>query len=729
MRRAPVRSAALAVTLLAGIAGAQTPRTGEAAAPASGAGIVELAGFEADAMSGLASVRLRSPWHAPTFMEGTEGRALRFDGYSTFLEGALPEPVAVPATLHFDLAVWSWPVARAGLVVLHGPPRIAVTLNRWGRLVATAETPEGVRQVVAAEPLERGVWHSVALRIGAGGDVLDLHLDGTRIGRASGPAPERIEGGVTLGLDASSGQTHGAYWRGVLNGALDRVWLVPGASPAEIGAPQPATQAAELRPSPRRFADDPHRPRYHPMPPAGWTNEPHGLIRAEGRWHLYYQANPNGPWWDHMQWGHLVSDDLAHWEGRKTALWPTPGFDRAGIWVGDVMAHGNGFRALYTGVNGQWAGVGVAETDGADLGRFDKFTDNPVIVDTPPGYQDMRDPFVLRREGDWVMLIGSGRAAPQVPTVLTYSSPDLTDWSFEGELEIGAVERFGTYWELPKLLRLREGRHALIVTTVKPQTPARTQYWIGDWNGQRFIPDDPVPRPLDLFSTHLAHSTHPLGDGRHAAVGIVPETARTTEERLQAGWIHGFSLARTIALSEDGGRLVQRPAETVAGLFDPAAWRARDVALGDRPLRIGDGDASVARIELTIDPGDAHQIVVALRATPDQREATRLRLFPGSRRIALDFTDSSASPTARSDTLWERYADTGGGPISLTLYVDRSFVDGFMARGDAFAFRTFPTSPAADAVFLSALGGTARLVEARVAMLAPDPISRDEAQR
>ncbi|SIO38248.1 beta-fructofuranosidase [Rhodovulum sp. ES.010] len=716
----------LAGLLVAGPLAAQTP---ERAKPGPPAGTVELAGFEPDAMSGLASVRLRSPWHEPTFVEGTDGRALRFDGYSTFVEGVLPERVSVPATLRFDLAVWSWPVARAGLVVLHGPPRIAVTLNRWGRLVATAETPDGVRQVVAPKPLTRGTWHSVALRIGAEGDVLDLYLDGARIGQSRGAAPAQLAGGVTLGRDATSGLAHGAYQRGVLNGALDRVRLTPGAVPTAALRTELPTRAADLRPSPRRFEDDPHRPRYHPMPPAGWTNEPHGLIRADGRWHLYYQANPNGPWWEHMQWGHLVSEDLARWEARKTALWPTPGFDRAGIWVGDVMPDRDGFRALYSGVNGQWAGVGMAETDGTDLGRFEKSADNPVIVETPPGYQDMRDPFVIRRKDDWLMLIGAGRAAPQVPTILTYSSPDMAAWTFEGELQMGAVERFGTYWELPKLLRLRDDRHALIVTTVKPHTPARTQYWIGDWDGRRFLPDDLVPRPLDLFGTHLAQSTHPLGDGRHAAIGIVPETARTTEERLEAGWIHGFSLARTIDLSEDGRHLVQRPAEAVQGLFGPPAWEARDVALDDRALRLGNGDASVARIELTIDPGDAHQIVVALRATADRREATRLRLFPVSRRIALDFSDSSASPTARSDSLWERYSDPEDGAISLTLFVDRSFVDGFMARGEAFAFRTFPTAPDANAVFLSALGGAARLVEARVATLVPAPNARTGGQK
>jgi beta-fructofuranosidase len=29
----------------------------------------------------------------------------------------------------------------------------------------------------------------------------------------------------------------------------------------------------------RHFSDDPHRPRYHFLPPANWMNDPNGLIQ------------------------------------------------------------------------------------------------------------------------------------------------------------------------------------------------------------------------------------------------------------------------------------------------------------------------------------------------------------------------------------------------------------------------------------------------------------------
>src|SRR5262249_57434108 len=33
----------------------------------------------------------------------------------------------------------------------------------------------------------------------------------------------------------------------------------------------------------RSFLDDPHRPRYHFLPPANWMNDPNGLIQWRGR--------------------------------------------------------------------------------------------------------------------------------------------------------------------------------------------------------------------------------------------------------------------------------------------------------------------------------------------------------------------------------------------------------------------------------------------------------------
>jgi sucrose-6-phosphate hydrolase SacC (GH32 family) len=77
-------------------------------------------------------------------------------------------------------------------------------------------------------------------------------------------------------------------------------------------------------------------------------------------WHLYHQANPNGAFWEHIVWGHLVSEDLATWEARLPALIPCTGFDRRGVWVGNRIPDTEPPAILYTGVDGTRSGLGRA---------------------------------------------------------------------------------------------------------------------------------------------------------------------------------------------------------------------------------------------------------------------------------------------------------------------------------------------------------------------------------
>ena len=76
-------------------------------------------------------------------------------------------------------------------------------------------------------------------------------------------------------------------------------------------------------------------------------NDPNGVIQWNGRYHLFFQYNPDGAYHANMHWGHAVSDDLAHWEELPIAIAPTPNSpDEAGIWSGCMVddwrcAHGD----------------------------------------------------------------------------------------------------------------------------------------------------------------------------------------------------------------------------------------------------------------------------------------------------------------------------------------------------------------------------------------------------
>ena len=78
---------------------------------------------------------------------------------------------------------------------------------------------------------------------------------------------------------------------------------------------------------------DRHAPRWHVRAPHGWLNDPNGVGRWDGRWHVMYQWNPHAPVWGDIHWGHASSPDLLRWDHEPTALAPRPGtLDGGGAW-------------------------------------------------------------------------------------------------------------------------------------------------------------------------------------------------------------------------------------------------------------------------------------------------------------------------------------------------------------------------------------------------------------
>ena len=84
-----------------------------------------------------------------------------------------------------------------------------------------------------------------------------------------------------------------------------------------------------------RTVADAWRPRYHVTAARNWLNDPNGPIQHQGVYHLFYQANPLGPRWGRMAWGHVSSTDLVAWTRHPLALVPDDGGpDADGCWSG-----------------------------------------------------------------------------------------------------------------------------------------------------------------------------------------------------------------------------------------------------------------------------------------------------------------------------------------------------------------------------------------------------------
>lgn len=182
------------------------------------------------------------------------------------------------------------------------------------------------------------------------------------------------------------------------------------------------------------------RPMFHITGGNGWINDPNGLIFHDGRYHAFFQYNPHDTEWGNISWGHVVSDDLTHWEQMPTALVPSAdGADKDGCFSGSAIEWKGKIRLIYTGHsvdNDTGAVTQVQCLASSDDGV--RFVKHGVVIGTdrlPNGYypSDFRDPKVWRKNDKFWCVIAA-RAVGGKGRVLLYSSDDLSTWNFVGDL-------------------------------------------------------------------------------------------------------------------------------------------------------------------------------------------------------------------------------------------------------------------------------------------------------
>jgi beta-fructofuranosidase len=211
------------------------------------------------------------------------------------------------------------------------------------------------------------------------------------------------------------------------------------------------------------------RPVLHITQPRGWINDPNGLVHWQGTHHVFHQSDPDSLWFGTMNWGHVSSTDLLHWQRDEPALMPSQPPDADGCWTGCVVEVDGVATAVYTGVvalgDDRWTQtVCLATATDPGLRGWRKHPGNPVEVE-PPGFPvtAFRDPYVWRDDSGWVMLLGSALPSGE-GAVLCYRSPDLLRWSYHGVAVSGGelLEGLwtGAVWECPALMRVSEDRTA-----------------------------------------------------------------------------------------------------------------------------------------------------------------------------------------------------------------------------------------------------------------------------
>ncbi|MDO4355335.1 MAG: glycoside hydrolase family 32 protein [Clostridia bacterium] len=225
-----------------------------------------------------------------------------------------------------------------------------------------------------------------------------------------------------------------------------------------------------------------YRPRIHFTPEKGWINDPNGLIYDGKRYHLFAQYYPDDTKWGPMHWLHAVSDDLLHWTHLPVALKP----DALGMIFSGSAAMLDGHVALMYTSHGETEQQSVAFTE--DGVNFTPYAGNPVIPNVK--FKDYRDPklFWNAKRGMYGVSVAAG------DHVEFFASKDLIHWDKTGEFS-DQVNVPGIH-ECPDLVEMPSpngGTRWMMVASMIHEGN-RTQYVLGDFDGDRFTLNDPFPQ-------------------------------------------------------------------------------------------------------------------------------------------------------------------------------------------------------------------------------------------
>ena len=455
------------------------------------------------------------------------------------------------------------------------------------------------------------------------------------------------------------------------------------------------------------------RPVVHYTPQCNWMNDPNGLVYDNGRYHLFYQFNPLGNEWGNMSWGHAISTDLVHWREQPLAMRANAAEE---IFSGSIVADNRNTSglgtpghpplvALYT--SAYQAGSGHAPGTQAqslayslDHGAtWQPYGNNPILTLDPESKQ-FRDPKVswYAPGAYWVMTT----VVADAQVVKLYRSDDLIHWHFMSDFTQPGVPHDGALWEMPDLVPLaldddpRRIKWVMIVN-VNPWSIAGgsgAMYFVGDFDGRTFKPDDMAPagsdparfRWVDHGADFYAAGTFSGTPGSHPIAIAWMNNWDYATRVPTAPWRGAMTLPREFALKSVDGepRLIVRPAPA----FEKWADGQPTVRLGDWAVESALRELPAAtrgvaqRIALTLTIHGARRAGLVVRRSADGRTGTKITYDAEGQTLTLDRSQAGDSNFAA--TFSQRHIANlplEHGKLRLEIIVDRSSVEVFANGG------------------------------------------------
>ncbi|WP_446905338.1 glycoside hydrolase family 32 protein [Aeromonas veronii] len=425
-------------------------------------------------------------------------------------------------------------------------------------------------------------------------------------------------------------------------------------------------------------------PSFHLAPPAGWMNDPNGLIYFGGRYHAFYQHHPASEHQGSMHWGHASSTDMLHWQHEQIALAPSEEYDRDGCFSGCAVDDNGELSLVYTGhvcLEDRGDDSLIREVQCLATSRDGiNFEKQGCVLTPPEGIMHFRDPKVWRENGFWWMVIGA-RDASDTGQVLLYRGTSLRDWHLERVLAHSASGS-SYMWECPDFFHC--GDHHWLMFSPQGMKEEKFRFrnrfqsgvLPGHWQPGTAFAVTGEFEELDHGHDFYAPQSFVADDGRRIIMAWMNMWESPMPTKREA-WAGCLTLPRE--LYERNGRLCQRPVKEVQSLRKARQPLLLDKLSGTHLLA---EDANAVELELTWHTGDS------------QAEHYGIRLGEGLRL----YVDNQAGRLV----LWRYYPDEGldgyrsialpdGARLTLRVFLDLSSVEVFVNDGDAtLSSRIYP---------------------------------------
>lgn len=445
--------------------------------------------------------------------------------------------------------------------------------------------------------------------------------------------------------------------------------------------------------------NDHWRQKYHIQGIVGLINDPNGFSQFKDKYHIFYQWNPLKTDHTAKYWAHSVSDDMLHWERKKTALRPDTWYSKNGVYSGSGIVIDEKLYLFYTGNvkdekgNRESYQCFAVSEDGENFERWE-----PSIINQPDGYtRHIRDPKIWKKGEKYYAVLGA-QSENLKGKVLLYSSENLKEWKFLGEIagsDRGDLDKFGYMWECPDYFQLKDEKTGEIMDLliVCPQgLEPQGDFYNNKYQSGYFFGKMDYEKPefeiiskfveLDRGNDFYAPQSMEDNKGRRIIIGWMGIPEEEDFPTRENEWLHCLTLPRELKLIN--GKLYQQPISEM------------EILRGEKIEFI-----SSLKGELEIGKGMIYELIakfsdinsdfgLKFRANNDNSSETIIKFDFNEKKLVLDRsrgeqTDKSIRKVFLGDIK----------ELELRVFVDNSSVEIFINNGEeVFSSRIFPKKDA-----------------------------------